>query len=218
MLTYMLFESLHPSWQQMLVEQKTALVSIEKALQQSTKLTPEPGAIMRAFAQPADQVKVLIIGQDPYPTLGVATGLAFEVKTGTPMPQSLRNLMRELSDDLPECTATGDLSRWANQGVMLLNSALTTEVGISGAHSKLWASFTQAVVRKLDALGGDRLVILALGNHAQALARLASMARVVSAAHPSPLSATRGFFGSRVFSKVNAELQRAQLEPIDWSC
>jgi uracil-DNA glycosylase len=170
---------------------------------------------MRAFEQPFDSVKVLLIGQDPYPTQGVACGLAFAVASGAKHPQSLKNLMKELATDLPEASNYGDLARWSNQGVMLLNSALTTTIGAAGAHARIWSSFTKAVIAELDS---KNLVCLSLGEHAKKLSQAIVLGEVVQATHPSPLSASRGFFGSRIYSRVNSALQAKGLAPIDWSC
>lgn len=170
---------------------------------------------MRAFEQPFDSVKVLLIGQDPYPTEGVACGLAFAVASGAKHPQSLKNLMKELATDLPEASNSGELSRWSTQGVMLLNTALTTRIGDAGAHAKIWSNFTKVVIENLDS---KNLVCLSLGEHAKKLSQAIVLGEVVQATHPSPLSAARGFFGSRIYSRVNSALQARGLAPIDWSC
>jgi uracil-DNA glycosylase len=173
---------------------------------------------MRAFEIPVEEVRVLLLGQDPYPTDGMACGLAFANTPGTKTPQSLRNLMKELESDLPGVSATADLAKWGNQGVMLLNSALTTEVGSSGTHQNLWREFIEEVITALDQARNGKLICLSLGLEAKKLAGLINFGEVVYAPHPSPLSAHRGFFGSRIYSRVNQALSDQGQEPIDWSC
>jgi uracil-DNA glycosylase len=170
---------------------------------------------MRAFQEPFESVKVLLIGQDPYPTKDVACGLAFAVSDASKKPQSLKNLMKELATDLPQVSNSGQLDRWSAQGVMLLNSALTTVVGAPGAHAKIWIGFTKNVVEQLDS---STLVCLSLGEHAKKLSAAIVQGEIIQATHPSPLSASRGFFGSRIYSRVNSALQAKGLAPIDWSC
>jgi uracil-DNA glycosylase len=212
---YMFFSAMHPSWQSRLSASKDLLTEIEQRLRSETETTPDRPLVMRAFEQHFESVKVLLIGQDPYPTQGVACGLAFAVSSGAKHPQSLKNLMKELATDLPEASNSGELSRWSNQGVMLLNSALTTKIGDAGAHAKIWSSFTTAVIQELDS---KSLVCLSLGEHAKKLSQAIVLGEVVQATHPSPLSASRGFFGSRIYSRVNSALQAKGLAPIDWSC
>jgi len=211
----MFFSSMHPSWQSRLSASKDLLTEIETRLRSETATTPEQALVMRAFEQPFESAKVLLIGQDPYPTQGVACGLAFAVANGAKHPQSLKNLMKELATDLPEASNLGDLARWSNQGVMLLNSALTTTIGAAGAHARIWISFTKAVIAELDS---RNLVCLSLAEHAKKLSTAIVLGEVVQATHPSPLSASRGFFGSRIYSRVNSALQAKGLAPIDWSC
>lgn len=213
----MLFESMHPSWQLLLAPQREQLAKIEAELREKA-ITPKKKFVMRAFSQPVDSIRVVLLGQDPYPTPGVAIGLAFAVSQGTKLPQSLKNLMLELKQDIEEVSAAGELESWESAGVMLLNSALTTLEGKSGAHEKLWREFTQAALAALASAKTEKLVILALGNHAKRLAESIPEVVIVEAAHPSPLSATRGFFGSKVFSRVNNELIALGEKPIDWSC
>jgi uracil-DNA glycosylase len=214
----MLFSTMHPSWQKALGATEQLLTEIEDQLVFDQETTPPKPLVMRAFQAPLDATKVLLIGQDPYPTKGVACGLAFAVSEGIKQPQSLKNLMSELKADLPSASSGGDLSRWSAEGVMLLNSALTTKVGIPGAHAKLWSLFTKKVIETLDReLSGD-LVCLSLGEHAKKLSKEVSLGSVIQATHPSPLSASRGFFGSRIYSRVNTALEAKSLSPIDWSC
>jgi len=151
----MFFESMHPGWQALLSDQRATLNAIEQHLNSlgdaSGEITPPLPQVMRALQGDPTAVRVLLVGQDPYPTKGHATGLAFEVSPQTrPLPRSLSNMMKELKADLPECSNGADLTRWQAQGVLLLNRHLTTAVGQAAAHSDLgWADFTSAVVRAL---------------------------------------------------------------------
>ena len=214
----MFFEAMDQSWQRLLEPRKDLLERIEQELSKLQNLTPNRNQVMRAFELPVANVRVLLLGQDPYPTQGIACGLAFANAPGTKTPQSLKNLMKELESDLPRVSATADLAKWSNQGVMLLNSALTTEVGTSGAHQKIWREFTEVAITALDQARAGKLVCLSLGLEAKKLADLVEFGEVVYAPHPSPLSAHRGFFGSRIYSRVNHVLSNQGQEPIDWSC
>jgi uracil-DNA glycosylase len=214
----MFFEAMDQSWQRLLEPTKDRLDRIEKELSKLQNLTPNPHQVMRAFELPIAKVRVLLLGQDPYPTQGMACGLAFANAPGTKTPQSLRNLMKELQSDLPGLSASADLAKWSDQGVMLLNSALTTEVGTSGAHQTIWREFTEVAITALDKARAGKLVCLSLGLEAKKLADLVEFGEVVYAPHPSPLSAHRGFFGSRIYSRVNQALSDQDQEPIDWSC
>lgn len=180
---------------------------------------PAPGAIFRALElTPPDKLRVVVLGQDPYPTPGRATGLAFAFPPGTPPRDSLRNILRELKDDLSIDRAQGDLSGWADQGVLLLNTALTVPVGQAGGHGRLgWAPLIAQVLARAAAT--RPLAWLLWGDKAQAAAGPLDTDRhlVVRSAHPSPLSAYRGFLGSRPFSTVNTWLCARGEAPIDWS-
>lgn len=217
----MFFEQMHPSWQEALAGQRDLLNEIEANVSTDAAVTPALPMVMRAFEQPVDSVRVLLVGQDPYPTPGHAIGLSFAVAPEvSPLPRSLQNMMRELRDDLgKEVSNGGDLQRWANQGVMLLNRHLTTSSGTSAAHFDAgWAKFTEAAIKVLNRARGRKLVAILWGNEAIALQRLLADVQVVSSAHPSPLSARRGFFGSKPFSKTNDALVFVGEQPIDWSC
>lgn len=162
-----------------------------------------------------DDVRVVILGQDPYPTAGHANGLAFSVTPETPLPRSLANVFREMRDDLGHAPQTGDLGHWADQGVLLLNTSLSVPQGAAGAHRKLgWDRLTRQVIDRLS----DRPRAYVLwGNPAQAFAPTGGGDLVIASAHPSPLSARRGFFGSRPFSRVNAWLESRGEAPIRWT-
>lgn len=177
---------------------------------------PSAECVMRAFEQDPAQIKVVILGQDPYPNPSHATGLAFAVPSGQRKPQSLRNILLELETDLGEAiSGEADIADWANRGVLLLNSTLTTVEHQPGAHANLgWDKFTLNALQTLAK--NQPLVIIAWGNHAKVIAGKISSAKVIESAHPSPLSARRGFFGSKPFSKANQLLVSLGLEPIDW--
>jgi uracil-DNA glycosylase len=176
---------------------------------------PEQQSIFRALQIPPDQVKVVIVGQDPYPNAKHAMGLAFSIPAGVaPLPKSLKNIFTELNDDLVIERSNGDLSDWANQGVLLLNRSLTVEPGKSDSHSNLgWQDFTEKIIQASASNGA--LAIL-WGNEAQKVSNLFADEDVFKSAHPSPLSAYRGFFGSKPFSKVNNRLKENGLIPIKW--
>lgn len=179
---------------------------------------PAPDAVLRAFARPMGQVRVLVVGQDPYPTPGHAVGLSFSVAPHVrPLPRSLVNILTELRDDLG-CppAADGDLSRWSDEGVLLLNRVLTVRAGTPASHRDLgWQTITARAVQALVERGGPLVAVL-WGSQAQELRPLLAGVPVVASAHPSPLSASRGFFGSRPFSRVNALLAAQGAEPIRW--
>lgn len=198
------------------------LADIEAKLDAIGKeFVPAKAHVMRAFEQPLDEVRVLIVGQDPYPTAGHAIGLSFAVDTSVkPLPRSLKNILIELKDDLGKSiSADGDLSRWSKQGVLLLNRHLTTDMAEAGAHAELgWAGFTDKVITVLNRKLGRKLVAILWGNQAQQLSPALCDCTVLASAHPSPLSARRGFFGSKPFSKTNLALTQVGEQPIDWSC
>jgi uracil-DNA glycosylase len=174
--------------------------------------------ILRAFARPMSEVRVLVVGQDPYPTPGHAVGLSFSVDPAVrPLPRSLSNIFRELHDDVG-CPApsTGDLSAWADRGVLLLNRVLTVSPGRPGSHrGRGWEEVTETAIRSLAERGGP-LVSILWGRDAEGCATMLGDVPRITSAHPSPMSADRGFFGSRPFSRANAALAAQGAEPIDW--
>jgi uracil-DNA glycosylase len=181
-------------------------------------LAPDSADIFRAFRQSLNDVRVVILGQDPYPTPGHAVGLAFSTNRGVrPLPRSLTNIYTELRDDLGIQPAEhGDLSRWVNQGVLLLNTSLTVREGDAGSHrSWPWKDVTGAALRALAHRGGPLVAVL-WGRDAQWAAPLLAGVDLIESAHPSPLSAHRGFFGSRPFSRVNGLLVAQGGSEIDW--
>ncbi|MER7515429.1 uracil-DNA glycosylase [Streptomyces sp. NPDC126499] len=175
--------------------------------------------VLRAFQQPFDDVRVLIVGQDPYPTPGMAIGLSFAVAPEVrSLPGSLENIFRELNTDLglPR-PSNGDLTPWTRQGVLLLNRALTTAPRKPGAHRGAgWEAVTEQAIRALAARGKP-LVSILWGRDARNARPLLGDLPAVESAHPSPMSADRGFFGSRPFSRTNELLVRQGAQPVDWS-
>lgn len=188
------------------------------------QILPAPSNVLRAFRQPLAGVKVLIVGQDPYPTPGHAIGLSFAVDGRTrPIPRSLANIYRELEADLGlPARVHGDLSAWASQGVLLLNRVLSVRAGAAGSHrGKGWEAITTAAVtavaNRRTSDGGPAPVVAVLwGKDAGGLRPLLSDTAVVSSAHPSPLSASRGFFGSRPFSTINQRLRDQGCPGVTW--
>jgi uracil-DNA glycosylase len=174
--------------------------------------------VLRAFQQPFTDVRVLIMGQDPYPTPGHPVGLSFSVAPDVRrLPASLVNIFREYREDLGyPAPATGDLSAWSERGVMLLNRVLTVQPGRPGSHrGKGWEEVTEQAIRALAARGTPLVAIL-WGRDARSLAPLLAGVPLVESAHPSPNSADRGFFGSRPFSRANRLLSGQGAEPVDW--
>lgn len=179
---------------------------------------PERSRVLRAFRRPLAEVRVLLVGQDPYPSVGHPVGLAFSVAPDVrPVPRSLRNVYLELEADLGiPPAAHGDLTAWFEQGVLLLNRVLTVAPGQSGSHRRRgWEEVTRRAIEALVERGGPLVAVL-WGGDARTLAPLLGDVPVVESAHPSPLSARTGFFGSRPFSRVNDLLVAQGAEPIDW--
>ncbi|HEY8662586.1 MAG TPA: uracil-DNA glycosylase [Propionibacteriaceae bacterium] len=180
---------------------------------------PSGQNVLRAFTLPLEQVRVLVVGQDPYPTPGHPVGLSFSVGPDvTPLPASMRNMYKELSDDLGIAPPpNGDLSPWFTQGVLLLNRVLTVQPGSPGSHrGKGWEAITQGAIEVLAARGGPLVAVL-WGRDARNLKPLLGEIPVVESAHPSPLSASAGFFGSRPYSRVNTLLTEQGAAPIRWA-
>lgn len=196
------------------------LVAFVKQEYASGTVFPPGNEIFAAFdATPFDRVKVVIIGQDPYHGEGQANGLCFSVADGIQFPPSLQNIFKEIHDDIgTEIPTSGDLTRWAKQGVLLLNATLTVRAHCAGSHQgKGWEIFTDAVIRHL-AENREHLVFMLWGSYAIKKGAFIDRNRhcVLTSPHPSPLSAYRGFFGNHHFSKANAYLQSHSIEPIKW--
>jgi len=180
---------------------------------------PDPAHVLRAFREPFDDVRVLIMGQDPYPTPGHPIGLAFAVDPHVrPLPRSLTNVYAELRDDLGvQSPDHGDLSSWSAAGVLLLNRVLTVEAGAAGSHRRHgWEAVTDQAIRALVARGTPLVAIL-WGKDAAAVLPLLGGIPVIQSPHPSPLSARRGFFGSHPFSRANELLIEQGAAPVDWA-
>jgi uracil-DNA glycosylase len=196
-------------------------VFLERERSDGHAVFPPRPEIFRALQVTAlNDVRVIIVGQDPYHGEGQANGLAFSVPDGVRVPPSLRNIFKEISSDTEvQVIPSGDLERWSTQGVLLLNTCLTVRAGEAGSHAgKGWERFTDSVIAVLN----DRkepAVFLLWGRHAREKGKNIDMDRhhVLEAAHPSPLSARNGFFGCRHFSRTNALLRQAGHDPIDWS-
>ena len=187
----------------------------------TTTVYPAGSQIFHAFDTcPFDEVKVVILGQDPYHGKNQAHGLAFSVSEGVRTPPSLHNIFKELQDDIPgtPAPANGNLDRWASQGMLLLNATLTVRAATPGSHQKKgWEEFTDAVIRKVSE-GRPHVVFILWGAYAQKKEELIDARKhlVLKAAHPSPYSADRGFFGSKPFSQTNAWLAKHGEQPITW--
>ncbi|HRL49973.1 MAG TPA: uracil-DNA glycosylase [Propioniciclava sp.] len=180
---------------------------------------PAGNQVLRAFSRPLADVRVLIVGQDPYPTVGHPVGLSFSVAPHVrPLPRSLQNIYAELSTDLGVPPAAhGDLSAWFDRGVLLLNRCLTVRPGSPASHrGKGWEAVTDRAIEALVARGGPMVAIL-WGRDAQALTPRLGTIPIIASAHPSPLSARSGFFGSRPFSRANAALVAQGAPPLDWT-
>jgi uracil-DNA glycosylase len=202
----------HQSWLPLFDDNKDLLVEIFNLLKPG-ELTPPAARIFRAFEAPLESVRVVIFGQDPYPGTNVADGLAFSADESQPIPASLRNIFKELHSDIGQpIPQSPDLSRWSEAGVMLLNRTLTTTIGERNAHlGQGWSEFTYQVA---EVLASKNVVAILWGNYARELASIFEYK--VESAHPSPLSAHRGFFGSKPFTKANQLLTELSHAPIDW--
>ncbi|MDQ4490870.1 uracil-DNA glycosylase [Sinomonas sp. ASV486] len=212
----------HPEWAPALAPCESALRAALRSLaaqaHDGVAILPAPSRLLRAFSRPLSGVKVLLLGQDPYPTPGHAIGLSFACDASVrPLPRSLANIYRELVSDLgAPAPANGDLSPWADEGVLLLNRVLSVRAGSAGSHRRLgWEEVTDAAVRAVVGRGAPLVAIL-WGKDAQSVAPLLGTTPVIASAHPSPLSASRGFFGSRPFSRANALLAAQGADPVRW--
>ena len=181
------------------------------------KIFPNPKSFFRAFQLcPFQKTKVVILGQDPYHTRDVADGLAFSTESQNPIPPSLKNIFKEMHDDIGIENNSPDLTKWADQGVLLLNTSLSVCEGLPNSHSNIgWEIFTDAALRELNQL--NHVVYILWGAHARSKKKLiTNSSLILEATHPSPLSAHKGFFGSNHFSKANEYLTRFRDSPINW--
>lgn len=218
-----LSELVHPSWLPALTPVEPLITELGSFLREEVAAgrgyLPAGPHVLRAFEQPLDSIRVLIVGQDPYPTPGHAVGLCFSVAPEVrPIPRSLVNIYQEVGTDLGVAVpTTGDLTPWAERGVLLLNRVLTVRPGKPASHrGKGWEHVTAAAITALVERGGPLVAIL-WGRQARDLRPHLGSVPIVESAHPSPLSAHSGFFGSRPFSRANALLVEQGAEPIDWS-
>ena len=211
-----------PDWAEALAPVDDRIAAMGEFLRQELRAgrsyLPHGDQVFRAFSRPLADVRVLVVGQDPYPTPGHAVGLSFSVAPGVrPVPRSLVNIYQELGTDLglPR-PSNGDLTPWFEQGVMLLNRVLTVAPGTSASHrGRGWEAVTEQAIHALARRGGPMAAIL-WGRDAQSLKPMLGDVPWVESVHPSPLSASRGFFGSRPFSRVNALLEKQGGAPVDW--
>ncbi len=217
---------IEPSWKAALTDEFTkdyftGLTSFVKKEYTQEKVYPAPKNIFRAFdLTPFDAVRVVILGQDPYHGAGQAVGLSFAVNDGVTLPPSLRNIYKEIESDLdmPVRSESGDLTRWAVQGVLLLNATLTVRASSPGSHQgRGWEAFTDAAIKALSD-GREHLVFILWGNYARLKGAHIDRTKhlVIESAHPSPFSAANGFFGSKPFSKANEYLEKNGKKPIEW--
>jgi uracil-DNA glycosylase len=221
--TRTLADVVHPSWADALEPVAGTVADLGEFLRgelaAGRSYLPAGGHVLRAFEKPLDDVRVLIVGQDPYPTPGHAVGLSFSVAPDVrPIPRSLQNIYTELTDDLgvPR-PSTGDLSPWADRGVLLLNRVLTVRPGAPASHrGRGWEAVTARAIAALVERGGPLVAVL-WGRDARSLVPHLGEIPCIESAHPSPLSARSGFFGSRPFSRANELLTRQGADPIDWS-
>jgi len=211
-----------PDWAEALapVDPRVAAMGefLRTEVQAGRRYLPHGDHIFRAFSRPLAEVRVLVVGQDPYPTPGHPVGLSFSVAPDVrPVPKSLANIYRELTTDIVcELPSNGDLTPWFEQGVMLLNRVLTVAPGASASHrGRGWEAVTEQAIEVLARRGGPLAAIL-WGRDAQSLKPVLGEVPWVDSVHPSPLSASRGFFGSRPFSRVNTLLEKQGGTPVDW--
>ena len=214
-----------PDWAEALMPVDDQIATMGRFLREENSAgrgyLPAGDQVFRAFSRPLAQVKVLVVGQDPYPTPGHPVGLSFSVAPGVATPKSLINIYRELVEDLgvPQPTS-GDLTPWADAGVMLLNRCLTVAPGQSASHrGRGWEPVTDQAIRVLAARAADGAPLTAIlwGRDAQSLKPELAPIPWVESVHPSPLSAHRGFFGSKPFSRVNRMLEERGGAPVDWT-
>jgi uracil-DNA glycosylase len=218
---------LEPSWLKVLSDEfdQPYMADLRKFLKEEKeaghKIYPKNADIFNAFNKtPLDKLEVVILGQDPYHGESQAHGLSFSVQKGITIPPSLRNIYKELSTDIPGFTIPnhGDLTEWAEQGVLLLNASLTVRAASPGSHQKRgWETFTDTVIKKISD-EKEGIVFILWGSFAQAKAELIDQKKhhIIKSPHPSPFSADRGFFGSKPFSKTNEILVKEGKKPVNW--
>ena len=215
---------IEPTWQKVLNKEFKApyfkeLISFVKKAYANKTIYPKGSDIFKAFDLcPLNQVKVVLLGQDPYHGPGQAHGLCFSVPKGIAHPPSLKNILKELNSDVGISKTSGDLTTWAKQGVLLLNATLTVDASKAGSHQKRgWETFTDAVIKTISQ-EKENVVFILWGSYAQKKEQLIDGTKhhIIKSVHPSPLSSYRGFFGSKPFSKTNDFLTKNNLEGIAW--
>ena len=214
-MTHPLFQPVHPSWLPVLEPLEAAILSTFDVVAKA-EFIPAVDRIFAPLSSPLDEVKVVIVGQDPYPNADYADGFAFSVRPEiSPFPASLVNIFKELESDLGTAMPTdGNLERWSRQGVLLINRTLTTIPGESHAHQRSgWMEITEAIIREVAQRGA---VGILWGGNAQQMSDYFQPSHVIKSAHPSPLSSYRGFFGSKPFSQCNEMLAQAGKTQITW--
>ena len=209
-----LFDQLHSDWKRVLQPHRDLILEIEKRLI-NLDIAPDFNEIFRSLTRSIEATNVVIFGQDPYPTKGHAHGLAFSVDSSvSPLPSSLGNIFKELSTDCGINRTSGDLTDWFDQGVLLVNRVLTTQTGASLAHADFeWQQITDVVAQEL---GKHNVVAILWGKNAGELSHHFAPELIIESVHPSPLSAYRGFFGSKPFSRCNEILKAHDKSPIAW--
>lgn len=215
---------MHESWKELIEESKEQyfldLISFIRSEREKYNIYPPSGSLYTAFKYPLDNIKVVILGQDPYHGKGQAHGLAFSVERGNKVPPSLQNIYKELKSDIDGFNAPphGELLNWAEQGVLLLNTILTVRESSPGSHKdKGWEKFTSKAIELVSQKGN--VVFILWGKYAQSYEKLIDQNNnyIIKSAHPSPMSAYNGFFGSKPFSRANAKLAEWGKEIIDWN-
>lgn len=218
----MLWDSIPKPWLDILIDCKTLIDQIDglisKAQEAGVRVVPDLDQVFAALTVAPTNVSVIIIGQDPYPSIGHANGLAFAVPSDTrPLPASLRNIFKEVASDTgSDSEADSSLKHWVDQGVLLLNTSLTTQADVRAAHAKWpWGEVVSTVLKHVVDINPKVAVVL-WGNHAKQFSDLFDTNSVVTSAHPSPLSARQGFFGSKPFTKINRILEANHKQVIVW--
>lgn len=220
------FDTIHPQWHDFIKNElakpyfRDIDAGIERSIEAGKRVFPPKDSIFAVFSQPQTNIKVVILGQDPYHGYGQAHGLAFSVQRGVKIPPSLRNIYVELESDISgyQAPQDGDLSAWCDEGVFLLNAVMTVEEKSAGSHAKIgWEQFTSAVIEEINR-NCENVVFILWGSHAQKKAMNVDQSRhcILKSVHPSPLSSYRGFFGSKPFSSANDYLIAHHKTPIQW--
>jgi len=212
---HLLFQTVHPSWSPILEPLQDAIITTYETVSKGQYI-PASERIFAPLSTAIDEVKVVIVGQDPYPNPDYADGFAFSVRPEiSPLPASLINIFKELESDLgTKMPENGNLERWSRQGVLLINRTLTTVPGESHAHQRSgWMAITEVIIREVAQRGA---VGILWGGNAQQMSEYFDASRIIKSAHPSPLSAYRGFFGSKPFSRTNAMLSEIGKPQITW--